>query len=124
MANDEQAAHDETPTQLRGSTTSEEATKPGELPTDALASLQHMESLLGQIRGSLDASARAGEHREYSFWRLLGAVFQVIVGGLVALALLDWLLQAPSDSLLIKLALAAVLQLSALTAFVVSRDRS
>jgi hypothetical protein len=48
-------------------------------------------------------------------------VLQVIVGGLVVLALFDWLLGAPVDGLLVKLVFAAVLQLGALTAFVVSR---
>lgn len=83
-----------------------------------------MEKHLSQIRGALDAAARESEHREFSIGRLIGAILQVIVAGLVALALLDWLLAAPSDSLdslFIKLAFAAVLQLSALTAFVLSR---
>ena len=71
--------------------------------------------------GALDAAARDSEHRDFSIGRLIGWILQVIVVGLVALALLDWLLQASVDSLLIKLAFAAVLQLSALTALVVSR---
>jgi hypothetical protein len=95
-----------------------------DLVPDATATLERMEKLLNQIRGTLDAAARAGEHREFSVGRTVGWVLQIIVAGLVVLALLDWLLAAPTDSLLVKLAFAAVLQLSALTAFLVSAGES
>jgi hypothetical protein len=98
-----------------------ESKKPDGLPPDVLATLQQMEKRLTQIRGALDAAARDGAHREFSLWRIAGSILQVIVAGLVVL---DWLLQAPVDSLTVKLAFAAVLQLAALTAFVVARDRA
>ena len=66
-------------------------------PADAAASLRHIEKLLGQIRGALDATARDGTHREFSIGRTVGAVLQVVVAGLVALALLDWMLDCVRD---------------------------
>ena len=93
----------------------------GELPdaVDAEATLQRMEKLLQGIRGALDATAREERHAEFPLRRLVAAVLQVIVVGLLFLALLDWLLDAGTDAVLIKLAFAAVLQLTALTAFLV-----
>lgn len=92
-------------------------------PPDPAVTLQHMEKLLGQIRGTLNAATRDEAHRELSVGRTVGAVIQVVVAGLVALALLDWLLDAPAEALYVKLAFAGVLQVSALTAFVVARVR-
>ena len=100
-----------------------QSASPADPPPDPAVTLQHMEKLLGQIRGTLNAATRDEAHRELSLGRTLGAVIQVVVAGLVALALLDWLLDAPANTLYIKLAFAGVLQLSALTAFVVSRGR-
>lgn len=94
-----------------------------ELPPDAAAALQRVEKLLGDIRGALDATARERAHHEYSPRRLIGAILQVIVVGLTLLALLDWLLDAAVEGLLVKLAFAAVLQLAALTAFLISREK-
>ena len=121
MANDERPPADERRTGAENVGRTEGIGQPPELPPDATASLRRIEKLLSEIRGALDAAARAGEHREYSLGRVIGAVLQVIVGGLVVLALFDWLLGAPVDGLLVKLVFAAVLQLGALTAFVVSR---
>ena len=95
----------------------------GDPPPDPAVTLQHMDKLLAQIRGTLNAATRDEAHRELSIGRTIGAVIQVVVAGLVALALLDWLLDAPAGGLYIKLAFAGVLQISALTAFVVSRPR-
>jgi len=99
-------------------------TEPAPLPEDITRTFARMERILGRIHGALDASAREGEHREWSSGRLVGGILQVIVAGLVALALLDWLLHGVVNSLFVKLAFAMVLQLSALTAFVVSRKSS
>ena len=77
--------------------------------------------MLGEIRGTLDAAVRGKEHRDFSVGLLVGSILQVIVVGLLALSLLDWVFGATSGSMLIKLAFASVLQLSALTAFVVLR---
>ncbi len=124
MSDDEQSGADERQTRGRDSGPARETAGRADLIPDASVTLERMEKLLSQIRGALDAAARAGKHREFSLARTTGWVLQVIVAGLVVLALLDWLLQAPVDSLFVKLAFAVVLQLSALTAFVVSGDES
>lgn len=95
------------------------ANKSNELPPSALTTLQQMEKTLTQIHGAIDASARDDEHRHFSTVKTVGAILQVVVGGLLALALLDWILGAETASLMTKLAFATVLQLCALTAFVV-----
>jgi len=95
-----------------------------ELPPDALATLQRMERSLTQIRGALDATARDSAHREFSPRRLIGAILQVMVAGLVVLAAVDWLFDASLQTVLIKLAFAAVLQLATLTALLVSRTQA
>jgi hypothetical protein len=120
MPNDEQPAADDGQTRAGDANRAGKTARGTDFVPDATVTLERMEKLLSQIRGALDADARDGEHRGFSIRRLIGAVLQVTVAGLVALALLDWLLQAPVDSLLVKLAFAAVLQLSALTAFVLS----
>lgn len=97
----------------------ERVEQPEEPPRNAPSTLRHMEKLLAEIRGSLDASARDGEHREFSTVKTVGAILQVVVGGLLILALLGWMLDARWDGLMLKLAFAAVLQLCALTAFIV-----
>lgn len=100
-----------------------EAAPPPDLVPDAATLLRRMESHLHEIRGALDAEAHERTYREFSTGRLIGTVLQIVVAGLVVLALLDWVLDAPTDALLIKLAFAAVLQLAALTVFVVARRR-
>jgi hypothetical protein len=124
MPDDEQSDADEHQPRGRDSGRAGETEERADLIPDATVTLERMEKLLSQIRGALDAAARAGEHREFSIGRTAAWVLQIIVAGLVVLALLDWLLEAPTDSLLVKLAFAAVLQLSALTAFVVSHGDS
>lgn len=93
------------------------------LPPEVAPAFERMERLLRQIRGALDTAAREAKYRDFSPLRLAGAVLEVFVAGLVVMALLDWIFAAPAGSLLIKLAFAIVLQLSALTAFVVSRQK-
>ena len=94
------------------------------LPEDVTRTFERMERLLGRIHGALDAGAREGAHRELSYGRAIGGILQVIVAGLVALALLDLLLHGVVNALFVKLAFAMVLQLAAMTAFVVSRRSS
>ncbi len=94
------------------------------LPEDVTQTFKRMEQLLGRIHGTLDAGARERQHRELSYARLAGAILQVIVAALVALALLDYLLHGAVNSLFVKLAFALVLQVSALTAFVVAHRNS
>jgi hypothetical protein len=88
---------------------------------DSAAALERIEKHLRAMRDALDTAAREDAHRQYSAGRVIGAVLQVVVGGLVALALVDWCLSAPAEALLTKLAFAAVLQLAALSAWLVSR---
>lgn len=121
MPSDEQPTTDHSPSNPEDASSPRQADRTDDLPPDAATAFERMERVLRQIRGSLDTTTREASYREFSPLRLVAAVLQVFVAGLVVLALLDWLLAAPTDSLLIKLAFAAVLQLSALTAFVVSR---
>ena len=94
---------------------------PAETPSPSAAEvlpvLRRIERVLGEIRGTLDTAERERQHKEFSSLRLIGAILQVIVGGLVALAVLDWVFEAQVEALFVKLAFAAVLQLIALTAF-------
>ena len=92
------------------------------IAADTLAVLRQIERSLEEIRARLEARARAQRHREFSFARLLGAMFQVLVLGLVIAALSDWLYQAPPGTQLVKLAFAGVLQLAALTAYLMARE--
>jgi len=93
----------------------------GRVEGEPLRSLARVERLLREIHAMLDAGVRDQEHHSFSLSLLVGSILQVVVAGLIALALLDWIFGAPSDALLLKLAFAAVLQLCALTAFAVSR---
>ena len=96
---------------------SDPAETPSPSAAEMLPVLQRIERVLGEIRGVLDAAERERQHKEFSSLRLIGAILQVIVGGLVALAVLDWVFEAQVEALFVKLAFAAVLQLIALTAF-------
>jgi hypothetical protein len=94
---------------------------PGSSPDELLGVLRRIERALDEIRGRLEATARAHQHREFSLPRLLGNLCQVLVVGLVGLALADWVYQAPPGRLLVELALAGVLQLGALTGLILAR---
>lgn len=85
------------------------------------ASLRRIEKRLEEIRGLLNAQVRERQHREFSAALLVGVVVQIVAGGLIGMALLDWIFQAPAASLAVKLGFAAVFQLVALTALVVWR---
>lgn len=103
---------------------------PGESPPpdaavldERLAALQRIDRGIFELRGLIEAKLREDAYHEFSIARLIGAVLQVIVVGLVVLALLDWIFSGPLNTLLTKLAFAAFFQLAALTGFVVSRSR-
>ncbi len=96
---------------------SDPAETPSPSANEVLPVLQRIDRVLGEIRGALDATERERQHKEFSSLRLIGAILQVVVGGLVALAVLDWIFEARVEALFVKLAFAAVLQLIALTAF-------
>jgi hypothetical protein len=89
-----------------------------------LASLARSEALLQDIRAALDADIREQRHREFSPVRLVGALCQSLVVGLLLWALSDWIFGEPVGYLQIKLAFAAVLQLIALTGFLLGGAQS
>lgn len=95
--------------------------KPPPEPEGPIQTLERMEALLRELRATVDEIARERWRRELSPTRVIGAILQVIVVGLLVLAVFDWAFQS-SGAGLTKLAFAATLQLVALTAFVVSRD--
>jgi len=86
------------------------------------ATLRRIEELLAEIRARLDTVAQLQQHREFSLARLIGAVLQALVVGLIIAAFADWAFQAPPVQQLIKLLFAGVLQLGVLTAFIVARE--
>ena len=106
-----------TPTPETDSSTQEAARE-----IDEAAHRKRVERLLEEIRGALDASARDRGYKEFSPTRLIGALLQALVVGLLAWALSDWIFQLPSEALFIKLAFAMVLQLTALTALLMSKS--
>lgn len=86
--------------------------------------LDRLETLLKKIHGTLDSRSREGEHRDWPYVRMTAVILQVIVAGLIVLALFDWILYGPVNTLIVKLAFAGVLQVSALTAFLISRKEA
>lgn len=92
--------------------------------TDAhLHTLQSIERRLDEIRILLDQQQRTERYREFSPARLMGAIAQALVIGLLAWALVDWVFQDATRAF-VKLGFATVLQLAALTAFtLVPRDK-
>ena len=90
--------------------------------SDLAASLARLEQVLGDIRGQLEALSRARRHREFSPARLCGVVLQVLAAAFVVLAGADWIYQAPPATQLVKLLFSLVVQLGALTAFLLARD--
>ena len=102
----------EAPDSARGPTSGE----------DVLTVLQRIEQGLAEIRRSLDGMARERRHREFSPARLIGSILQAFVVGLVLWSVSDWVFGEPRDALLVKIAFAAVLQLGALTAFLLGRE--
>ena len=124
MPNDTRSIEQDSRADTKEPGASERLAESAPLPEDVTHTFKRMEQLLGRIHGTLDAGARERQHRELSYARLAGAILQVIVAALVALALLDWLLHGAVNSLFVKLAFALVLQVSALTAFVVAHRSS
>ena len=98
------------------------ADAPPDTIEEAVAILRRTERLVEEIRGHLESSVRTQRHQDFSFPRLLGAVCQAVAAGLVVIALAGWAFRASPADQLIALALAGVLQLGALTAFVVAHS--
>ena len=93
-------------------------------PEDAAAAVARLERLLREVRGALDAREREHEHQEFSVVRLLGAVVQMCAIGMLTWAAIDCYMQPLMDQALVKAVFAGVLQLMALTTFLVSRPRA
>ncbi|MBI5863046.1 MAG: hypothetical protein HZB38_00765, partial [Planctomycetes bacterium] len=72
--------------------------------------------------GSLETTTREQQHQEFSIARMAGAIVQAVAIGLLGWSLLDFLFEASSMTLL-KITLAGVFQLMALTAFFLSREK-
>jgi len=87
-----------------------------------LASLERIEHALDEVRAAMDTTVREHRHREFSAVRLVGSITQALVVGLLLWALSDWVFEEPPGAVLTKLAFATVLQLAALTAFLLGRE--
>jgi hypothetical protein len=92
-------------------------------PTEELLQiLRRIERQLADWPARQAASVPPRRRRELPLARLVGALLQALVVGLIVAALSDWAFEAPPGNLLIKLAFASVLQLGVLTAFVSARE--
>ncbi len=83
--------------------------------------LRRIERLLVEIRGRLETLNRAQQHRHFSAARMIGAVLQMVTVAFLLAAVVDWVYQSPSATQIIKLLFAGVVQVCALTAFVMAR---
>ena len=83
--------------------------------------LARVEQRLVEVRHLLEQSQRLAQHKEFSLARLMGALCQALVIGLLAWSLSDWVFGGAALDILVKLGFAAVLQLAALTGFVMER---
>lgn len=100
----------------------EDAPPHNDARTDPRALLRHIDAALNDIRANLDALARDRERRDLTAGRLTGAVAQSLVIALLAWAASDWIFGVAFETLATKLGFALVLQLLALTGFLLSRD--
>lgn len=93
-------------------------------PPGLRKTLARMERTLEEIRASIDAASRARQHKEFSSARLIGAVLQVLVVGLVLLSIINLVFEGTLGWVLAPIAFALVLQLGVLTAFVLAGQDS
>jgi hypothetical protein len=98
-----------------------EPAEPGSRGDELMACLGRIEQVCREMRGQLEALGRGQRYREFSPARLVGAILQSLVIGFVIAAVADWLYQASAGTQLVKIGLAGVLQLAALTAFMLGR---
>lgn len=89
-------------------------------PAELLATLERVEGVVRELRDQVDTIAREKSHREFSFARLTGSLLQALVAGFLIAALADWVYEAEPAHTLVKLAFAGVLQIGALSAFLLS----
>ncbi|MBK9118808.1 MAG: hypothetical protein IPM18_04290 [Phycisphaerales bacterium] len=95
------------------------------VPEELATGLQRIERLLVQIHGLLDTTQRVRNYREFSIAGFAAALLQVLVILLTIAAFMDWMYRVTEFGLtLVKLGLATVLQLAALTAFFVAAQRN
>lgn len=86
-------------------------------------SLRRIERQLDEIRSRVEALTREDAHQEFSPARLAGTMIQVFAIGALLFALADVVFDRDRGAQLVKLALAGVLQVGALTAFVLASRR-
>ncbi|MCG3129084.1 MAG: hypothetical protein CHACPFDD_03993 [Phycisphaerae bacterium] len=91
-------------------------------PRDPRVLLERIDAALADIRAHLDALARDRERRDLTAGRLTGAIAQSLVIALLAWAASDWIFGVAFETLATKLGFALLLQLLALTGFLLSRD--
>lgn len=82
--------------------------------------LRRFDERLASIDQRMEALTRERQHEEFSIVRLVGVVVQVAAVGALVVAVASWVFQAALGQQLVLLLLASVLQLGALTAFVVA----
>ena len=99
-----------------------ETTEPRGDEPDLLVALDRIQNTLDELRRLQAASVREHRHREFSPARLFGSILQALVFGLMLWALSDWVFAAAREPLFVKLGFALVLQLGALTAFILGRE--
>jgi hypothetical protein len=92
------------------------------LRRETLETLRRVEAQVREIRSAIDVTLREREHHDFSPLALVGIIVQLIVIAILAIAWLDWAFGAADADPLTMLAFAGVLQLGALTAFIMSRD--
>ncbi|MBK8914349.1 MAG: hypothetical protein IPM64_07045 [Phycisphaerales bacterium] len=94
-------------------------------PADAPeARLERCEALLREIRDGITRAARESQYEELSLGRVAGGLAQLIAAGLLAMAVAEWALVGPTDTMYTRLAFAGVVQLMALTGFAAARGRN
>lgn len=82
--------------------------------------LRRVDERLASIDRRMETLVRERQHEEFSIARLVGVVVQVAAVGALVVAIASWVFQAALGQQLVLLLLATVLQLGALTAFVVA----
>jgi len=89
---------------------------------ELMAALQRLERLVADLGGRVETLTREKQHRPFSPAWFLGTLLQILVVGFVIAAIADRVFQAEIGQQLANLLLAGVLQLGALTAFLLARD--
>ena len=107
----------------RTPTTGPEAPPSQHRAADPPRRLDRIERMLDEMRGHLDAQLRERRHQSFSALRLIGALVQVLVCGLLVYAAITWVSQGSDRALFASLAFAIALQLLALTAFLADERR-